>query len=99
MAIALQVLAAPLALIEGKTRIINQNNIILIVLLASTGILYLITPYTSGTAGESIGQLSPLLGFNLRYGFPFLSLLGIAAGSYSNSAQNSKSSCCRSCFS
>ena len=79
MAIALQVLAAPLALIEGKTRIINQNNIILIVLLASTGILYLITPYTSGTAGESIGQLSPLLGFNLRYGFPFLSLLGIAA--------------------
>jgi hypothetical protein len=79
LAIALQVLAAPLALIEGKTRIINQNNIILIVLLASTGILYLITPYTSGTAGESIGQLSPLLGFNLRYGFPFLSLLGIAA--------------------
>ena len=79
MAIALQVLAAPLALSKGKTRIINQNNIILMLLLASTGILYLITPYTSGTGGESIGQLSPLLGFNLRYGFPFLSLLGIAA--------------------
>jgi len=79
MAIALQVLAAPLALIQGKTRIINQNNIILIILLASTGILYLITPYTSGTAGESIGQISPLLGFNLRYGFPFLSVLAIAA--------------------
>ena len=79
MAIALQVLAAPLALIEGKTRIINQNNIILIVLLATTGILYLITPYTSGTGGDPIGQLSPILGFNLRYGFPFLSLLGIAA--------------------
>jgi hypothetical protein len=79
MAIALQVLAAPLALIEGKTRIINQNNIILMILLASTGILYLITPYTSGTGGDPIGQLSPILGFNLRYGFPFLSLLGIAA--------------------
>jgi len=79
MAIALQVLAAPLALIEGKTRRINQNNIILIVLLASTGILYLITPYTSGTAGEWSGQISPLLGFNLRYGFPFLSVLAIAA--------------------
>lgn len=79
LAIALQVLAAPLALIKPKTRIINQNNIILIVVLVSTGILYLITPYTSGTAGESIGQISPLLGFNLRYGFPFLSLLGIAA--------------------
>jgi hypothetical protein len=79
MAIALQVLAAPLALIQGKTRIINHNNIILMILLASTGILYLTTPYTSGTAGESIGQISPLLGFNLRYGFPFLGILAIAA--------------------
>ena len=79
LAIVLQALAAPLALIQGKTRTINQNNIILIVVLVSTGILYLITPYTSGTAGELIGQISPLLGFNLRYGFPFLSLLGIAA--------------------
>ncbi|MEG5040111.1 MULTISPECIES: hypothetical protein [unclassified Microcoleus] len=78
LAIALQVLAAPLALIEGKIRI-NQNNIILMILLTSTGILYLITPYTSGTAGESSGKISPILGFNLRYGFPFLSLLGIAA--------------------
>ena len=79
LAIVLQVLVAPLALTQAKTRIINQNNIILIVVLASTGILYLITPYTSGTAGEAIGQLSPILGFNLRYGFPFLSLLGVAA--------------------
>ena len=79
LAIALQVLAAPLALIEGKTRITNQNNIILMILLACTGILYLITPYTSGTTGGWSGQISPLLGFNLRYGFPFLSLLGIAA--------------------
>ncbi|WP_242715983.1 hypothetical protein [Microcoleus vaginatus] len=79
LAIALQVLAAPLALSKGKTRIINQNNIILIVVLACTGILYLITPYTSGTVGESIGQLSPILGFNLRYGFPFLSVLAVAA--------------------
>ena len=79
LAIALQVLAAPLAFIQGKTRIINQNNIILIILLASTVILYLITPYTSGTVGETIGKLSPILGFNLRYGFPFLSVLAIAA--------------------
>ncbi len=79
LAIALQACFAPLAFFKRKSRIINQNNIILIVVLVSTGILYLITPYTSGTAGESIGQLSPLLGFNLRYGFPFLSLLGIAA--------------------
>ncbi|MEG4943180.1 hypothetical protein [Microcoleus sp. F4-D5] len=81
LAIAFQILAAPLASVKGKTRIINQNNIILIILLASTGILYLITPYTSGTAGETMGQISPLLGFNLRYGFPFLSVLAIAAAS------------------
>ena len=79
MAFVFQVLAAPLALTKGKTKIINENTIILTVLLACTGILYLITPYTSGTAGESIGKISPLLGFNLRYGFPFLSVLGIAA--------------------
>jgi hypothetical protein len=79
MAIALQVLVAPLALTKGKTKITNQNNIILIIVLATTGILYLITPYTSGTNGEWPGQLSPLLGFNFRYGFPFLSLLGIVA--------------------
>ncbi|MEG3851198.1 hypothetical protein QT971_30040 [Microcoleus sp. herbarium19] len=90
LAIALQVLAAPLALIQGKTRIINQNNIILIVVLASTGILYVITPYTSGTAGEAIGQLSPLLGFNLRYGFPFLSLLGIAAAATATKLKTQK---------
>ncbi len=79
MALVLQVLAAPLALKTAKNKLINENSIILTVLLASTGILYLITPYTSGTGGESIGEISPLLGFNLRYGFPFLSVLAIAA--------------------
>ncbi|WP_293131007.1 hypothetical protein [Microcoleus sp. bin38.metabat.b11b12b14.051] len=79
IAIALQALAAPVAVFQGKTKISKQNNIILLVLLAGTGILYLVTPYTSGTGGESIGQISPLLGFNLRYGFPFLNLLGVAA--------------------
>jgi hypothetical protein len=79
MALVFQVLAAPLALTTGKTKIINENTLILTLLLVCTGILYLITPYTSGTAGESIGKISPILGFNLRYGFPFLSVLGIAA--------------------
>lgn len=79
MALVLQVLAAPLALKTAKNKLINQNTIILSVLLASTGIMYLITPYSSGTGGDSIGEISPLLGFNLRYGFPFLSVLAIAA--------------------
>ena len=79
MALAFQVLAAPLALSKGRGKVINENTIVLIVLLTCTGILYVITPYTSGTAGEAIGQLSPILGFNLRYGFPFLSVLGVAA--------------------
>jgi hypothetical protein len=79
MALVLQVLAVPLALTTAKKKLINQNTIMLSVLLASTGIMYLITPYSSGTAGESMGEISPLLGFNLRYGFPFLSVLAIAA--------------------
>ncbi len=79
MALVFQVLAVPLVLSKGRGKVINENTIVLTVLLTCTGILYVITPYTSGTAGESIGQLSPILGFNLRYGFPFLSVLGIAA--------------------
>ncbi len=79
MALAFQVLAAPLVLSKGRGKVINENTILLTVLLTCTGILYVITPYTSGTGGEAIGQLSPILGFNLRYGFPFLSVLGIAA--------------------
>jgi uncharacterized membrane protein YozB (DUF420 family) len=83
IALALQVLAAPLALIKrknkAKNRAIGENSIILMVVLAGTGILYLITPYSSGTEGNWSGVISPILGFNLRYGFPFLSLLGIAA--------------------
>jgi hypothetical protein len=79
IAIALQILAAILASINSRKRAFGEHNIILIATLAGTGILYLITPYSSGTEGNWSGVISPLLGFNLRYGFPFLSLLGIAA--------------------
>ncbi|MGL5065621.1 MAG: hypothetical protein ACRC62_37095, partial [Microcoleus sp.] len=79
MAIALQILIAIIAWMKSRNRAIGENNIILIAVFAGTGILYLITPYSSGTEGNWSGVISPLLGFNLRYGFPFLSLLGIAA--------------------
>lgn len=79
IAIALQVVAAFIAWIKSRNRAIGESNIILIGVLAATGIMYLITPYSSGTEGNWSGVISPLLGFNLRYGFPFLSWLGIAA--------------------
>lgn len=42
-------------------------------LLAITTFLYWNTPYSAG------GDLSPLVGFNMRYGFPALGLLGVVA--------------------
>ena len=47
--------------------------------LIATGFLYCNTPYSSGTSGDVPGQLSSLLGYNFRYGFPFLGVLGVAA--------------------
>ncbi|MBW4681920.1 MAG: hypothetical protein KME19_17655 [Microcoleus vaginatus WJT46-NPBG5] len=79
IAMSWQVLLLPYGFIKGKNKIKNKNFIYLITLLIGTGLLYLNTPYSSGTSGEEPGQLSALLGYNLRYGFPFFSLLGVAA--------------------
>lgn len=70
-----------LVLASFKKRIspINEKLVSLIILLVGTGFLYFITPFSSGTDGEIVGQLSPLLGFNLRYGFAFLSTIAVTA--------------------
>lgn len=49
------------------------------ILLLVTGFLYWNTPYSSGTGGRVPGELSPILGFNMRYGFPAVALLGVMA--------------------
>lgn len=51
----------------------------LFVAIFITGFIYWNTPYTSGHDGFSIGQLNPLLGYNIRYGFPYLTVLGVGA--------------------
>lgn len=79
IALSWQVLLLPIGFIKSKHKITNKNFIYLITLVIGTGLLYLNTPYSSGTSGEESGQLSALLGYNLRYGFPFFSLLGVAA--------------------
>ncbi|MGB3291682.1 MAG: hypothetical protein WBB01_01680 [Phormidesmis sp.] len=45
-------------------------------LLLGTGFLYWNTPYA---AQISDGEMSPIVGYNLRYGFPALGVLGMAA--------------------
>lgn len=77
IAMILQLLALPMAGIQGFKKAINENTVCLVLLFLGTGFLYAITPYSSGTSGEAVGYLSPLLGFNLRYGFPFLCILGV----------------------
>jgi hypothetical protein len=54
----------------GETR---QRLVGFSVLLLITFFLYWNTPYSAG------GELSPLVGFNMRYGFPVLGLLGVVA--------------------
>lgn len=80
LAMSCQILAL-LFFTSFKQRIprINEKFVSLIILLVGTGFLYFITPFSSGTDGEIVGQLSPLLGFNLRYGFPFLSMIAVTA--------------------
>ncbi|OCR01564.1 hypothetical protein BCD67_18930 [Oscillatoriales cyanobacterium USR001] len=75
-----QILAVPfVSVIKSKIFKIDEKFICLTILLIGTGFLYFITPYSSGTDGEIVGYLDPLLGFNLRYGFPFLSMIAVAA--------------------
>ncbi len=74
-----QVLFLPIACINRQNIISRKRLFCLLALLIGVGFLYWNTPYSSGTGGERAGQLSSLLGYNFRYGFSFLSVLGITA--------------------
>lgn len=78
VAMVMQVLVLPVAFLVQR-RIPHPNTAGLFALLIATGFLYWNTPYSSGTSGDVAGQLSFLLGYNLRYGFPALGVLGVAA--------------------
>ncbi|WP_155967400.1 glycosyltransferase family 39 protein [Kamptonema formosum] len=78
VAMVMQVLVLPVAFL-GQRRVPHPNTAGLFALLIATGFLYWNTPYSSGTSGDVAGQLSVLLGYNLRYGFPVLGVLGVAA--------------------
>ncbi len=80
VAMLLQVLVLPVAFLTGQRRRTHQNIVYLFAALIATGFLYWNTPYSSGTSGYVAGQISSLIvGYNLRYGFPFLGVLGVAA--------------------
>jgi hypothetical protein len=78
MVMLCQIVALPFLAIKSKILKIDEKFICLTLLLIGTGFLYFITPYSSGTDGYIPGYLHPLLGFNLRYGFPFLSMITVA---------------------
>lgn len=61
----------------GNAQPISRRTLLLAaLLLLGSGFLYWNTPYT---AQISAGMMSPLAGYNLRYGFPALGVLGMAA--------------------
>jgi len=78
MVMLCQIVALPFVARKSKIFRIDEKFICLTILLIGTGFLYFITPYSSGTDGNIVGYLDPLLGFNLRYGFPFLSMIAVA---------------------
>lgn len=85
-----QTIILPLAFIKSKNKVNKKQLITTIVLVITLGFLYWNTPYSSGSPGEIQGEITPLLGFNFRYGFPFLSVLGIGAAVSATALQTSK---------
>ncbi|NJM96552.1 MAG: hypothetical protein HC800_04530 [Phormidesmis sp. RL_2_1] len=76
LALVLQVIWLPIAWLKGDDD--NRKTLFcLVFLLLSTTFLYWNTPYSA--AGSDVGEFSPLVGFNLRYGFPVLGILGMGA--------------------
>ncbi|WP_275333837.1 phospholipid carrier-dependent glycosyltransferase [Nodosilinea sp. PGN35] len=73
LALAGPVLLVPYAWLKSPTPQSRQRLIGLFGLFVITAFLYWNTPYSAG------GDLSPLAGFNLRYGFPALGLLAAVA--------------------
>src|SRR5690606_2335076 len=45
-------------------------------MLVATAVLYIATPY-SAPAVDASGNLTPLVGYSIRYAFPFLAVLGV----------------------
>lgn len=69
LALLIPVLLLPYAWVKSLPP--NRHRLMgFVVLLVLTTVLYWNTPYSAG------GELSPLVGFNMRYGFPALALLG-----------------------
>ncbi|MGE5655776.1 MAG: hypothetical protein ACM37W_04105 [Actinomycetota bacterium] len=89
IALLAQALLLPFAFINRQNIVPKKQLIITLSLLIITWFLYWNTPYSSGTMGEIQGEINPLLGFNFRYGFPFLSVLGIGAAVSATALRNS----------
>lgn len=66
----------------------RRKSLYLILLLLGTGFLYWNTPYSAALSID--GKLNPMLGFNLRYGFPALAILGVVAAIVSSIFQTAR---------
>jgi hypothetical protein len=79
IALVLQLIFLPYVWFRYPKRCWRQPFISALALFLLSWFLYWNTPYSSGTAGLSPGELSPLMGYNMRYGFPFLAMAAVMA--------------------
>lgn len=73
-----------------RRKLSREKPIFLILVVVGVGFLYWNTPYSSGTDGYDSGQISPLFGANMRYGYSCLAMLGVAASVVASSLKISK---------
>lgn len=78
LAMALHVLLLPIAIRTGHRQMRNEHLVGLLALVIITGLLHWITPF-SGNDGSN-RPLSPWIGQQFRFAFPFLGALAVGAG-------------------
>jgi hypothetical protein len=92
IAMLLQVFLLPYVVLKFPRKSRQPSFIGLLVLLLLSGFLYWITPLSAATDGpHAPGELSPLFGYNFRYGFPFVAVLAVTTAVMATITQTSRS--------
>jgi hypothetical protein len=87
VAMLVQVVMLPYICIKHPKQVMRSYFFCLIFLFLLSWFLYWNTPYSSGTDGSTADSLSPLLGYNLRYGFSFIAMLAVLTAVVATIAQ------------
>jgi hypothetical protein len=76
---------------DSQTNHFRNSSLMLLMLLAVLGFLYWTTPYSADTlAGQNKWEITPWVGQGLRYAFPFMGVLSVAAAIGATRMQTSR---------